>query len=58
MTAPRANWGKAWTELTGYVIQARDDGEPLDPEVLLAYMQELKTRALEPISQWLQDMKT
>jgi hypothetical protein len=54
LTAPRADYQSAWTELTGYVQQARDDGDQIDPDDLLRFMAELKHRALAPIREWVQ----
>ena len=53
LTAPPADWLTSWAELTGYVTQARDDGEQIDPAELLRYLAELKHRALAPIRDWL-----
>lgn len=45
---PPAEYGDAWKELTGYVQQAADDGDQIDPDALLVYMGELKRKALAP----------
>lgn len=54
----RANYGEVWTELTGYVQEAVDDGGTIDPAHMRDYMQELKTRAMEPIRSWMRDLST
>ena len=56
VVAPRADYGAAWAELTGYVTQARNDGDQIDPAELLSYLAELKHRALSPIRDWLKSM--
>jgi hypothetical protein len=54
MEPPRARYQEVWAELTGYVQQARDDGEAIDPAELLRYMAELRQRALAPIRDWME----
>lgn len=54
----RANYGEVWTELTGYVQEAVDDGGTIDPAHMRDYMQELKTRAMEPIRSWMRNLST
>jgi hypothetical protein len=54
VNAPSGEYGAVWQELTGYVQQARDEGTMIDPTELLAYMAELKQRALAPITRWLE----
>lgn len=50
---PAANYPAAWGELTGYVQEAVDDRGPIDAADLLAYMQELKRKALAPVVDWM-----
>lgn len=50
---PGADWGSAWAELLGYIQQAAGDGDLVRPEDLLAYMVELKARALAPVKEWM-----
>jgi hypothetical protein len=50
---PDVDWPSAWTELTGYVQQAREDGEQIDPADLLAYMAELRRSTLAPVRAWM-----
>jgi hypothetical protein len=50
---PLADYGSAWTELRGYVRQALDDGDQIDPTDLVTYMDELRHRALAPVGAWL-----
>lgn len=49
----RANYGDVWTELTGYVQEAVEDGGVIDPAHMLGYMRELKQRALAPVREWM-----
>jgi hypothetical protein len=49
---PPADYASAWTELTGYVREAVNDGGQIDPEHLAAYMRELRHRALAPAREW------
>lgn len=49
---PQPRYGDAWTELTGYVQDALNCGEPIDVEHLAAYMAELRRRALAPVREW------
>lgn len=39
-------YADAWTELTGYVWQAQEDGRGINADDLMRYMNELKRRAL------------
>lgn len=50
---PRADYGSVWPELVGYVQQAADDGTPIDPAELGAYMRELRRKALAPTREWI-----
>lgn len=50
---PQADWSSAWTELTGYVADAAEAGEPIDASHLRSYMQELRSRAVAPVRAWL-----
>ncbi len=50
---PSPAYGAAWTELTGYVQAAIEDGAPIEPTALAAYMRELKRRALTPVRDWI-----
>lgn len=50
---PVADWSGSWAELTGYVQQAHDVGETVDPATLLSYLGELKSRALAPVRDWM-----
>lgn len=50
---PTADWSSSWAELTGYVGQAADDDTTLNPADLLAYLAELKHRALAPVAEWM-----
>ena len=50
---PPARYGDAWTELTGYVQEAVDDGGQIDPAHLAAYMRELRHKALAPAREWI-----
>jgi hypothetical protein len=56
--APRAEWSGAWAELGGYVQAAVDSGTQIDPANLLAYMRELKSRALRPVRKWMDELMT
>ena len=51
-----ADYSSAWTELRGYVQEAVNDGEPINPMKLLAYMDELKRNILAPRLAWIRDM--
>lgn len=51
---PKANYGEAWTELRDYLAEAVEDGRPLTGRDL-AYMDELRTQALAPVTEWLAD---
>lgn len=51
---PEPEWSIAWTELSGYVEEARADGGTIDPAVLADYMAELKERHVTgPIRAWM-----
>ena len=50
---PQDDYGAAWTELTGYVQEAVDDGGTIKPDLLLAYLTELKRTALKPVAEWM-----
>ncbi|MFB7866974.1 hypothetical protein [Streptomyces sp. NPDC056069] len=50
---PQAEYGSVWPELVGWVQQAQEDGEEIDPAQLLEYMRELKQRALAPVREWM-----
>jgi hypothetical protein len=39
-------YASAWTELTGYVWQAQEDGHGINADDLTRYMTELKRRAV------------
>jgi hypothetical protein len=54
---PAAKYADSWTELVGYVDQAREDGTTIDPGDLLGYMTELHRRALSPIRAWMDAIK-
>ncbi|MFJ7269383.1 hypothetical protein ACIQV3_22525 [Streptomyces sp. NPDC099050] len=53
---PVADYASAWTELTGYVQEAVDDGGTIAPADLLAYMSELRGKALAPAREWMRRM--
>lgn len=44
------NYQSAWTELAGYIQEARIDDQPLKPEELIRYMRELTQRHRKPLS--------
>jgi hypothetical protein len=50
---PTADWTGVWAELVGYVQQARGDGDRIDPADLLAYLRELKHKAVAPVREWM-----
>jgi hypothetical protein len=50
---PEADYGAVWSELTGYVQQAADDGTQINPADLLGYLRELKRKALSPVREWM-----
>jgi len=50
---PRADYGSVWTELTGWVQAAHEDGDRIDPADLLTYLRELRHRALAPTRDWM-----
>jgi hypothetical protein len=49
---PPARYQDAWTELTGYVMEACADGGQIDPVAFLAYMREKRHEALAPAREW------
>lgn len=49
---PQARYGEVWPELVGYVQDAIDHGEQIDPVHLAAYMRELRHKALAPVRGW------
>ncbi|MCB5168028.1 hypothetical protein LG634_24775 [Streptomyces bambusae] len=53
---PTADYASAWTELTGYVQEAVDDGGTITPADLLAYMTELRGKALAEVREWTRRM--
>lgn len=53
---PEADYGSVWAELTGYVQQAAADGAQIAPEDLLAYLAELRRKALAAVRQWMTDV--
>ncbi len=53
---PRADYGSVWTELTGYVQEAVDDGGQIDPADLLAYLRELRRKAQAPTREWIRSI--
>ncbi|MFB6805427.1 hypothetical protein [Streptomyces sp. NPDC056387] len=53
---PTTDYASAWTELTGYVQEAVDDGGTITPADLLAYMTELRGQALAPAREWMRRM--
>lgn len=53
---PPAKYSDAWTELTGYVQEAANDGGQIDPENLAAYMRELRHKALAPAREWIRNI--
>jgi hypothetical protein len=50
---PYADFASPWVELRGYVQQAEDDKDQINPVDLLTYMDELKRRALAPVREWI-----
>lgn len=54
---PNADYGSSWTELRGYVQQAARDGDHLNPDDLLAYLDELHRRALAPVKEWMEQVR-
>jgi hypothetical protein len=46
MSEAETQYASAWTELTGYVQQAQEDGHGINADDLMAYMTELKRRAV------------
>ena len=50
---PPARYGDAWTELTGYVQAAIEDGGQIDPTDLATYVRELRHKALAPAREWI-----
>jgi hypothetical protein len=53
---PQPTYGDSWTELTGWVTAAHEDGDQIDPAQLLAYMRELRHRALAPTRDWMNNI--
>ena len=49
----RAAYSGVWAELTGYVEQAAEDHDRIDPNDLLPYMRELQRKALAPVREWM-----
>lgn len=49
---PYVSLAPAWAMLAGYVDQAREDGEQIDPAELLAVMREFKADAYKPVHEW------
>lgn len=47
----RENLAGAWTELRGYVQNATTDGGEIEAARMLAYMDELRKRALSPVAE-------
>lgn len=54
---PPADWLTSWTELLGYVEQARQDGTQIDPGELRDYMTSLKRQAMTPVREWMAAIK-
>jgi hypothetical protein len=52
---PSADYGSVWPELRGYVQQAASDGDMINPQDLLLYMDELRHKALAPAREWLNE---
>ncbi len=49
---PYVSLAPAWAMLAGYVDQAREDGEQIDPAELLTVMREFKADAYKPVHEW------
>ncbi|NML55331.1 hypothetical protein HHL19_16295 [Streptomyces sp. R302] len=54
---PQAEYSSVWPELIGWVQAAQEDGEQITPEELLAYLSELKRRAMEPVRRWMEEQR-
>jgi hypothetical protein len=52
----QVEYSRAWAELVGYVQQARDDHDRIEPGPLLDYLSELKTRATGPVRDWMRSV--
>ncbi|MGW3196278.1 hypothetical protein ACWDBD_17165 [Streptomyces sp. NPDC001118] len=52
MSDPTPDYASAWADLSGYVDQAVEDGKPIDPKILRAYMQQLRRKAMNPPRDW------
>ncbi|MFD7410136.1 hypothetical protein [Kitasatospora purpeofusca] len=52
-TVPQPDYDRAWARLTGYVQQAVEDGDTIDPAALTAYMRQLRHDALTAVNEWL-----
>lgn len=50
---PAPDYASAWTELTGYVQEAVNDGGAITSADLLAYMAELRKNATAPGREWI-----
>ncbi|MFD9950825.1 hypothetical protein ACFWYW_58975 [Nonomuraea sp. NPDC059023] len=50
---PEPDYASAWTELRGYVEHAVQDGSGIDADSMLAYLDDLKRRALAPGRDWI-----
>lgn len=50
---PRADWSSAWATLRGYVQEAVADGKPLIAADVATYMDELRSKALRPVGEWI-----
>ncbi|MFJ5804835.1 hypothetical protein [Streptomyces sp. NPDC093093] len=55
---PQARYSDVWPELVGWVQAAQEDGEQIDPAQLLEYLGELKRRALAPVRQWMDEVRS
>ena len=53
---PPADFGSVWPELRGYVQEAVDDGGQINPVDLLAYLDELKRKAMAPVRDWMKSV--
>jgi hypothetical protein len=54
---PTADYPGVWAELTGYVQAHAEDRDPINAADLLAYLRELKRKALAPVREWMADVK-
>lgn len=50
---PQDDYGGCWAELTGYVQEAVSDGGVIQPADMLTYLAELKRKALAPVREWM-----